>query len=285
MFPPLFTERRFSERVTRKAGRGCSQVTPQTLVEILDAAHQTQYVLHPLENRGGMFLVGPPEAVKTSLIKAAMNVHSDVITVSDITVKQLFKLREDMSRGRYTTLAFTEFSKIYERHSSVSSNLEGHFRGLVEEGSNLASYSDQRMAISQARCLIVGAMTENFYQNKFTDWIETGFARRFLWCIYKVENSWKLTHAIAQMQPIDLDGIKRLPFRPSLKIKYDLQDGDERQIKAWLKDQPGEATPFLLMSKIVCVLRHKYKKEPGKAKEIIEAFVPCLSKTGGVLIL
>jgi len=43
-------------------------------------------------------------------------------------------MRDDIAGGRINTLSFLEMEKIYQRHASTSSNIEGHLKAMVEEG-------------------------------------------------------------------------------------------------------------------------------------------------------
>ena len=84
----------------------------RSLLEVLDAAHLTKFVRSPFSSRGGILLIGPPETLRTTLISSALEDYPDALVLSDINVKQLIEMREDMSAGKITTLAFTELAKL-----------------------------------------------------------------------------------------------------------------------------------------------------------------------------
>src|SRR6476646_6884687 len=131
----------------------------RSLLEVIDAAHLSYYVESPFPSRGGLMLVGPPGVLKSTFIASGLSDYPSALVLSDLNVQQLVRLRDDLSGGRYTSIGFTEFEKLYQRASSTSENIEGHIKALVEEGFTRASFEDQRMATMSARALVVGAMT------------------------------------------------------------------------------------------------------------------------------
>lgn len=256
-----------------------------TLLEIIDAAHLTNWVESPFKQRGGIMLVGPPSSMKTTFIENTLANHYDALVVGDINIQTLIKLRDDFRTGRYHTLAFTEFEKLYQRRGETAINTEGSIKQYVEEGFSRASFEDQRMQLSKARCLVVGAMTEGFYRRKFSEWEESGFLRRFLWCNFSVSNAYLLTDSISRWEMLDLGDYKtKSPGNKS--IPYAVTEAEDHKIKSALKDQFGITTPFVLLKKILCVLKWKYEKqEPGKAFKILVDFTEVLRKDGGSLKL
>lgn len=259
-------------------------MTSQDLMEFIDAAQQTNAVNHPLPNRGGIFLVGPPEAFKTSVIDKALQPYPDALVISDLNVQQLIRLKADLARSRYTTLAFREFSKLYERDPRTASSLIGHIRALADEGFKAASFEDPRMGATAARCMVIGAMTESFFKRQFNRWEEDGFLRRFIWLLYQVVNVQKATNAILNKETVKLDGIPRR-YAGFKEIPFHMTKEDKELVVSLMKDQRGQTTPILLLSKILCVLKWKYKEEPKRPYQIMQAVQPALSKDGGVLVL
>src|SRR6266849_9404066 len=123
--PPLYKSALYEKREFMKV---------RSVLEVLDAAHLTKFVHSPFPTRGGILLIGPPETLRTTLIDSALSDYPDALVLSDINVKQLIEMREDMSAGKITTLAFTELAKLYARNPAVAKNIEGHIMALVEEG-------------------------------------------------------------------------------------------------------------------------------------------------------
>ncbi len=257
----------------------------ETILEILDAAHLTKLIQSPFEQRGGIMMFGPPATLKTTFIKNIFDEHYDALVISDINIQTLMKLRSDFKVGRYSTMAFTEFSKIYARRGDSAANLEGAIHQLVEEGFSTPSFMDQRMSVSKSRCLVVGAMTEVFYESKFNEWMDGGFLRRFLWCNLSITRSHLLMDAIARWSPLDL-GTYRTRNPGNKSIPMLVSDEENKELQRILKEQPGTTTPFVLMKKILSVLHWKYDKEhPKKAMNIIRDFAPCLTREGAYIEL
>jgi len=249
-----------------------------TLLEILDAAHLSCYVSGPFPERSGIMIVGPPESLKTAMMNQVFKNHPDASIMGDANVKTLTDMRPDLLSGKFNTIAFPEYPKLYERRADTAKHVEGTIRQLVDEGFMRPSFLDQRSAAAPARCLVVGAMTENFYGMHFNEWMNSGFLRRFLWCIINIKNRRPLMTAIRGWERMDLGvyqtnvpGNGSIPFHKDATIATELEN--------MIRDQPGQATPLILMQKIYSVLAWKYdKKTPGKALAIMRDFSPCLRK-------
>jgi hypothetical protein len=243
----------------------------RSLLEVLDAAYLSKYVTSPFRTRGGILLIGPPETLRTTIIDNVFSEYPDAFVLSDINVKQLLEMRDDMAAGKITALAFTELSKLYARNPAVAKNIEGHIMGLVEEGFSLASFQDKRMSSSKARVFVVGACTEKFYSQRFTEWSDSGFSRRFLHCMYRLENPWALADAQEQRILLDLGEIKR-KIPANRNIRWNVEPQEMKHIRKLLRHQfmKGICTPFNLCANVFCVL--KWKFESKEARDIFEDF-------------
>jgi hypothetical protein len=251
-----------------------------TILEIIDAAHLTKHIKSPFEQRGGIMMQGPPATLKTTFIKNVLDEHYDALVLSDVNIQTLMKLRSDFRTGRYSTMAFTEFSKLYQRRGDSSSNLEGAIHQLVEEGFAKPSFIDQRMSMTRSRCLVIGAMTETFYESKYNEWMDSGFMRRFLWCNLSISNSHLLMDSIARWKPLDL-GEYRTRNPGNKFIALSVSDKENDELRVMLKEQVGTTTPFVLMKKMLSVLHWKYDKDdPRRAMKIMRDFAPCLTREG-----
>src|SRR5215831_9904025 len=241
----------------------------QTMLEILDSAHLTKYVKGPFPQRGGMFLIGPPGSLRTTFMEDVLENHPDALVVGDLNIQTLLRLRSDFRSGRYSTLAFTEFAKLYARRADTAANVEMAIQQLVEEGYRNPSFNDQRMSVSKSRCFVVAAITEAFYAKKFSEWEESGFLRRFLWVNVALANGHLLMDAVARWQLLDLGNYQSKT--PGNKfIPMHTTEGENHELRVMLKEQPGETTPFVLMKKMLSVLKWKYAKQfPRKPMEII----------------
>lgn len=228
------------------------------LIESLIAAHFTSFVQSPFQERAGIFLVSPPQQLKSSIIKK-LKLFPDAMVVSDLNYQQVNVVREDMCTGRYNTLAFVEFNKVYQRNPATASNLEGCIASLVCEGWSGPPHEDQRAARDEARCLVIGGMTKSTYTARLKSWMENGFAQRFLWVHYKLLDDSIIGDAIATQEPIDLSG--DLWTQPNGPIKWNLEPHETTTIREWCANQPGsEKLPYSLMLKIACVLKWRYQK-------------------------
>lgn len=254
-----------------------------TMIEILDAAHLAHFVESPFQSRGGLLLIGPPGVLKTTLVRCAVSDYPDARGLSDINVQQLMVMKDDIAGGKYNTLAFYALEKLYQRHSSTAANVEGTIQAFVEEGFTSASFEDQRRQTIVARCMVVGAMTESLHRKKFTEWMDSGFARRFLHCLYRLENNSALMDSVEKWQPLIMDGITRK--WPSNRIipRAKISPEETQMIRRSLRFQPGETTPYQLLLKIYSVLRWKYPQ--AKARSIYMDFSQCLTQNGAIMTL
>jgi hypothetical protein len=255
---------------------------PDSFLEFLDAAHLTKYVESPYAARGGIMIVGPPNTLKSTMIELSYSEYPNALILSDINVNTLTQIKDDLAAGHYPTIAFPAFEKLYQRHKSTSANVEGYLMALVEEGFSRASFEDQRMAAIKARALIVGAIPYSFYQANYTRWNQSGFLRRFLWCVLRLKDSEKIMEAIHNWKLIPFNGIShRIPG--SKTIPYTMSATESRTLRAMIRQQPsGNSTPYVLLKKIHCALKWKYSstKHPGAYRKILEDVAPAFSKGG-----
>jgi len=258
----------------------------KSLIEFIDAAVDTKYVHSPLDDAGGIMLVGYPGSFKTTIVKNAVDHHSDALMVSDMNVQQWIKLRDDFITGRYSTLAFTDFEKIYQRHQSTASHIEGIVKGLVAEGYGTPPSGDQRMPVSEARALVIGAMTSSCMEKRYQAWQEDGFLRRFLWLVVSVKNINEVNAAIRRWEKIDF-GKLAVTLRPANKtIPMNLSNEREEQLQSMMREQAGfNGTGYLLLKKVTAVLEWKYSGENGKVSELLNDIAPALTKKGGKITL
>ena len=255
-----------------------------SLMEVLDAAYLSKFVQSPFQSKGGILLIGPPETLRTTIIDNVFADYPDALVLSDVNVKQMMEMREDMSAGKITALAFSELAKLYARNPAVAKNIEGHIMALVEEGMSLASFSDKRMSSSRARVLVIAALTEKFYMQRFTGWMDSGFARRFLHCQYRLHDAWALADAQEHRTLIDFGSIKR-KTPGNRTIKWDVTPEEMKSLRKSLKFQfrKGISTPFHLAANIFCVLKWKHGEKD--ARSIWLDFSECIQDEGAELIL
>jgi hypothetical protein len=252
-------------------------MSPQTLIEVLEAAHLTSFITGcPFEQRGGIMIVGPPGILKTSFIETALSEHPNALILSDLNVNSLMKLRESLISGRYKTIAFPEFEKLYQRKADTASNVEATIKQLVEEGFTRASFEEQDAITFKARTLVIGAMTSNFYDKKIGGWREQGFKRRFLWVAITLLDPNEIMKAIRRGKKLELNDIYRR--YPTSGIPLDVDESESKKLEAMLSAQ-WQATPYVLLKKIYSVLKWKYKNNPERPMQIMQEFSESIRNT------
>lgn len=251
-----------------------------SLIEVISAAHIAKYVEGPFTQRGGIMLVGPPGHWKSSIIQASLLEYPDSLILSDINLQELARLKDALVGGRYTSIGFGEFEKLYERNPQTAANVEGTLRAMVEEGFDKMSFQSQQMQSMKAQIFVVGGMTPSAYAKRFQAWIDSGFARRFLWVNYRLENPDIIVEAIRNWKKHEFG---RPSFRvpANRQIPYKISRDVDSAIEKMLDHQPSKETPFVVMKKIYCALSWRYNAR--KARQIMEDFAPGLSRTGANL--
>lgn len=250
-----------------------------TLVEVLNAVHLSKYVDSPFKQRGGIMLVAPPASLKSTLL-GFLQEYPQAIVVSDLNVQSFKGLRTSMVAGHISTLVFSDLEKLYQRHGNVASNLEGHLKGIVDEGFRRPSFEDQRAVCVPAHATVIACMTENFYERKISQWLDDGFARRFIWVHYQLANPEAILRAISRWQPINTTNngnfIPKVPSNRSINGNL-FTDAETQWFEHMLRYHPQRETPLILMRKMAAVLRWKFRKE---WKKILRDFEPSLGPNG-----
>lgn len=259
------------------------------LVEVLCAAHLGSLVEGPFTERGGIMLVGPPGVLKTTFVSTLDHHYQDSVMVSDINVKTLIRMRDAIASGKVNTLVLPELAKVYERAEVTSQNLEGTLRAMVAEGFSAASFEDSRINRLKARALVIGAMTPSLIESHFQAWEESGFNRRFLWCLVRLDDPGILERAAVNWALIDFR-VRHIPIAPMNGKIPNLTTARERQRLAVLvKHQPGgdHSIQIQLLTRILAVLRWWYREndERRSAMETVERFAVALGKTGTTMRL
>lgn len=257
----------------------------ETMVEICAAMHLSSEIQGDFKQRGGLIFVAPPGQLKTTAIEIVeLFPHSRV--VSNLTVKALSTMRQDFLSGAIKTMAFSDLENIYRRHSSVSSQIEGVLMGLVEEGFRNPAFSDQRTSVLPAQCAIVGGIAIKAYEERISSWLDSGFARRFLWSKYTAHED-----VVKQLEQSIVDWKKRalvngftmkIPVNP---ITVEITKEESEKILWQLRFQYDRRTPFVISKKIVGVLLWKFGKNRKKAWDIWNDFAESLQKDGAILTL
>jgi hypothetical protein len=256
----------------------------ENLIEILSAAHLSVFVESRFSERGGIMLIGPPGSLKSAVIEIT-ELYPTSLLLSDLTVKQAARLREDIISRRITTMAFTDYAKLYQRDGSTSSNVEGFIRGLTGEGFRRPNWEDSRMVSIPARCFVVGCMTSQFYGQHYSNWLDDGFARRFLWCHFVLHNPEIIMDAILQDRRLSF-GVNN-GFNASIPvtrlIPMNVSETEGKEILQLIRFQPGREIGLLTLKKILSALKWKFPKAKNRPMEIVRDFAQSLRKEGAVL--
>jgi hypothetical protein len=254
-----------------------------TLIEVVAAVHLAPRVSGEVsKERGGLMLVAPPGQLKTTAIEY-LDSFPKTKLISNITTSSLNQLRQDFLSEEVVTMGFPDYDMIYKRHSSVASQIEGTLMSLMGEGFRNPAFSDQRVNVTKARCTIVAGITIKCYERMQSDWIDSGFARRFLWSRYTLKNSELLEDSIAKWKRHQLDGdfVMRIPNAGF--IPYCLNNVEAKRILYQLRYHVDRKLPFITAQRIVSVLCWKHGTKKGW--EIWEDFATSLNKDGGIVVL
>jgi hypothetical protein len=251
------------------------------LVEIISAAHLSYYVDSPFEERGGIMLVGPPASLKTAVVEVT-NCYPNANIVSDLTIKQASRLREDLCSGRIITMVFSDFAKLYQRQSTTASNMEGFIRAITAEGYRVTNWEDSRMQMLPARSLVIGCMTTSFYTQHFSNWKDDGFSRRFLWSFFRLHNPDAIIEAI--IRGVKLEFTTDKGFNPRIPtsntIPWKCTSEESRMLSNLLRYQEAKQIGISMLQKMLSALKWKFPGQKNKPMEIIKDFSESLGKDG-----
>lgn len=269
--------------------QGPSLLKIQSVLEVITAAHLSNAVeVDPrMSMRGGIMLVAPPASFKSTIINQ-LETFPNAKVLSDTNVRQMMQIRDDIANGSYTSIGLLELGKIYQRQDTTSQNVEGHLMAMVDEGFKHGANGDSRLVVRVAKCFLVAGMTPNLYKQKYTQWLDTGFARRFIWCHYIMRDRQAILRAIHKWKPIDVNTEAAIYGVPLGSIPYDLSDKESGHIAKLLRYYTDIETPFILMKKVLCVLKWREKelrqsKNGSAAMDVLNDFAESLTKQGAEL--
>jgi hypothetical protein len=266
-----------------------ADMNPRQLVEVISAVHLAHYVEGSLEQRGGLMLVAPPGALKSTLTETAQH-YPDALVLTDVNVSYLADLRDAMTGGNITSLVFSEFAKLYERNPQTAMNIEGTLRALASEGFSAASFQDHRINRRKAFASIIAVMTPATQEKHFKRWEESGFNRRFLWASYGVRGAYILDEAASGLQRLDF-GVRDIIRVPPLgqTIPFMLTDSEKLRVRSYVAHQPGgsHTQQIQLLARVWSVLKwwHIQNGTAEQTEETIDAFAKTLSRDGSDLVL
>lgn len=256
------------------------------LTTILAAAHLSSRVASKIQDSGGLMLVGPPGVLK-SAIALTLNHYDDAMVLTDLNSKTLTSIKERIISGGCHSLVLPEMAKIYERHPSVSSNLEGSLRALVAEGFVSASFEAHTVQRFRARAVLIGALTPSTVVKMSEHWEESGFMRRFLWAFYRIPDA-----VVEKAVMEDRDLLRRIRHAP-IRFEKDMVIPDattmpERmELRRIAKYQPGgsHAMHVLILRRMLAVLKWHFRRtgKTAQAMKLMHGFAELLGKEGALL--
>lgn len=253
-----------------------------SLCEIISAAHLSNYVKAPIEDRGGLMLVAPPGHLKTTAAEVLQE-FSNTIVISDLTLKSITQMREDMLAGHILTLIASDYSKIHKRHASIATNIEGVIMALVGEGFRKSAFADQRIQAIPARVVVVGCMTPKFAEDKQGDWLDNGFYRRFIWSRYRLDDPEFLEDALKKWKKAEIDGDFSARIPGNRFIEYTLTESEVNKIAHSLRHMLDRKIALVLSQRILCALKWKFKRDPDLPMKIWNDFAESLTDDGAIL--
>lgn len=284
---PKAPDRRHNQTLNQRSE--AAPLTTVVLLEVLCAVHLSSYVEGPFHDRGGLMIVGPPGALKSTFLALLEKNYNDVVLVSDMNVKSLNDYRDQIASKTIRTLVLPEYAKLYERHLYTALNLEGHIRALAGEGFTSASFEDSRINRLRARCTILSAMTPKFQTNHFRDWEDSGFNRRFLWALIRLKQPDLLERSVENWELVNIR-MQYIPPAPLDSIPNTTTLTERQELRRLVKAQPGgsHAAQVALLTKVLAVLKWWYalRKRPEREAIItVRSFAHALGKEGAELVI
>jgi hypothetical protein len=260
-----------------------------SLVRVSCALHYTYMVDSPFRQRGGLLLIAGPGNMKSTIVEACTRPFPNALCYSDLTLKQLAVVRNQIANGTYVTLAFTELEKLYARNLSVAMNLEGVLKAMVEEGFAHFAFEDKRCFVPTARCYVMASVLYSLYSLNFARWEENGFLRRFL------KFNYSLSFAARQKVKAAVHEGELIPFpamfpMPTNTMRLDCSREESTALETVLGNADMTFTPLNLLRKGLTILKWAHKQTPNRRKlatplELIQDLAPGLNHNGGELEL
>lgn len=241
------------------------QVPLSALLEAICAIHLSSYVHGPVEDRGGLMVVGPPGALKTTAIDVLDANYHNAVTVSNLNTTTLLQMQDQLQSGTVRSLVIPDLQALYAGDPRTVGRLEQAIMQLAGEGNRGASWQDTRFQRFKSRCTVFAAMTTKFMERRAANWNETGFLRRFLWCAYQLNDPEMLMNAIEKWKRADIGTIVIPSIPANGAIPDRLTVSDRARIRTWIKHQPGpHEIQFNLLCRATSALQWHYDQRRMK---------------------
>lgn len=247
-----------------RSSNGVPLVKISTLMECVKAAHLSTFVQSSFPHAAGLFVVGPPGVMKTTILRA-LDPYESVLTLSDVNSKMLTGIiKSQLTSNAIKSLVLPEVQRIYERDPRTAAGVEGTIRSLVEEGFSGASWEDPTVSRFTARALVIGAMTDKFRDENWQRWNDSGFARRFLWVLVRLGDPTILMNAVeaGRMAQVS-DEIVQMP-QPLAQIPA-IDTAMRKRIRPLVRKQPKPSNvQYELLCRMCAVLKFYYERAKSK---------------------
>jgi len=220
--------------------------------------------------------------MKTSFLEC-LDHYETALPLSDVNGRMLNRLKGRLTNNSIRTLVFPEMQRLYERDPRTASGVEGTIRALVEEGYRGAAFEDPTELRFRARAMVIGAMTESFRDANWDRWVDSGFARRFMWVLIRLSDPHILMDAVEKGRLAQIEGevvTMKTPIgdRPIPCIDEKMR----KRLRPLVRKQPSPSNvQYELLCRMTAVLKWCYEREKSKKDpmETILEFSRCI--TGG----
>jgi hypothetical protein len=245
-----------------KMARWSGMVESGNFLEALCGFHLASYVESPFNDRGGVMLVGPPSVLKTAFLDVLERNYSTVVSLSEVTARQLGDMSPTFYNGAIRSIVFPDFENLFGGDPRTAGRIERSIMALTGESRRVVAYDeDARFQKFQSRCTVFGAMTEKFYRRNARRWDDSGFHRRFIWSTFTLQDANLLMDCVEKWMLTDIGDI-RVPKEPTTGLIRNCLDNEERaKIRTWLdhRERPHEIR-FQLLAKATAALKDHYAK-------------------------
>jgi hypothetical protein len=259
----------------------------EQMIEALCACHLAAYVPAPVEDRGGVMLVGPPGALKTTFLSALETYHN-TLTASAINTQTLMRSQEDLCSGAIRSIIVPDINALYAGDPRTAARVESTLMQLAGEGTRGASWQDTRHQHFVARATIFGAMTSTHFERHAKSWEDSGFLRRFLWVRYTLADADVLMRALEHWNRAEFGAFAAPALPASNVIPDSLTQAERAAIRSWLKYQPRpHEIQYTLLCRAASALRWCYKtvKSKKNAMSTMKAFSMTLQRNAAIVSL